>query len=96
MKTIEENVRDRFLAYCKIDTQSQPNNGKTPSTIGQFDLASLLYDELKSIGASDVFYDRKNCLVYAKIPGNSKDDHPFGLIAHLDTATEASGKNVKP
>ena len=96
MKTIEQNVRDRFLAYCKIDTQSQANNGKTPSTIGQFDLASLLYEELKSIGASDVFYDRKNCLVYAKVPGNSKDDHPFGLIAHLDTATEASGKNVKP
>ncbi|MBO4540435.1 MAG: peptidase T [Bacilli bacterium] len=96
MESFLENVERRFLTYVKIDTQSIANSGKTPSTQGQFDLARLLFGELKELGASDLFLDEANCLVYAKIPGNSTPDKPFGLIAHLDTATEASGKNVKP
>ena len=58
----------RFLRYVKIDTQSDENSETTPSTMKQHDLAELLTEELTALGASDVYYDREHCYVYARIP----------------------------
>ena len=41
-----ESVKDRFLRYVKIDTQSQHHVDKVPSTDKQLDLSRLLRDEL--------------------------------------------------
>ena len=54
----------KFLQYVKIDTQSDDTTGTSPSTMKQHDLAMMLYEELKSIGASDVFYDKEHCYVF--------------------------------
>ena len=85
-----------MIRYAKVDTQSVANNGKTPSSIKQFDLARMLFNELNDINASDVYLDETNCVVYARIPANTPNVKAFGLITHMDTATEASGTNVKP
>ena len=84
----------RFLRYVRIDTQSDEESGKHPSTDKQRDLADLLVMELKDLGL-DVDYDEQNCYVYAYLPpkGSSTD---LGFIAHLDTSPAVSGKNVKP
>lgn len=93
---IQKNVSERLIRYAKIDTQSNMHNEETPSTPGQRQLAELLVTELKSIGMSDITID-DNSYVMATLPTNSDKTVPtIGLLAHLDTATEVTGKNVNP
>ncbi|MBQ8965276.1 peptidase T [Ruminococcus sp.] len=91
-------VIERFLKYVKIDTQSDEDSQTHPSTAKQFDLARVLYDELKELGAADVFLDEENCYVYAKIPANDggAQKKTLGFISHMDTSPETSGKDVDP
>lgn len=97
MDRFYEKTRDRLIEYAKIDTGSLPNTGRTPSTDNQFDLARVLFKELKDIGASDVYLDEKNCIVYGNIPSNSKKDiMPIGYIAHMDVSPDVKSSDVKP
>ncbi|QHI73193.1 peptidase T [Aminipila terrae] len=91
-------ILKRFIDYVKIDTESAEDAGVVPSTKGQFDLANKLAEELKSLGAANIKVDEHAC-VTAKVPGNLEDGKKvpsIGFIAHLDTAPDCSGKNVKP
>ncbi len=91
-----QTVKERFLRYVKIDTQSEQNIDSIPSTKKQFDLARLLADELKEIGASDVLLDEHG-YVTATIPANTEKSVPVvGLLAHMDTSDAVSGANVNP
>ena len=91
-----ESVKDRFLRYVKIDTQSQHHVDKVPSTDKQLDLSRLLRDELVAIGASDVALDSHG-YVTATIPANTTKIAPvIGLLAHVDTSDAVTGTNVKP
>ena len=93
-----EDVLNRFLRYVKIDTQSE-ENGLHPSTEKQFDLARLLAQELKAMGASDVSLDEEFCYVYAVIPSNlpaGKNAPSVGFMAHMDTSSAVSGAGVNP
>lgn len=94
----QKELTERFLRYVKIDTQSQDGQDMTPSTKKQHDLARVLYGELKEIGARDVYYDKKNCYVYGRIPASkgATNKKILGLIAHMDTSDAVSGKDVKP
>ncbi|MCR4672558.1 MAG: peptidase T [Lachnospiraceae bacterium] len=98
MSECYNEVKERFLRYVKINTQSANGTGRMPSTECQWDLARVLRDELNEIGCSDVMLDEKYCVVYGKIPGSPglAREEPVGLIAHIDTAPDASGENVKP
>ena len=91
------SAEEKLIRYCMIDTQSDPENeNETPSTKKQFDLAYLLEKELKEIGMCNVETD-EHCYVYAKLPSNL--DHPaktVGFIAHMDTAPDFSGRDVRP
>jgi tripeptide aminopeptidase len=95
-KIIEEQVQERFLRYVKIWTTSDRVAAEehTPSTKIQFDLLNLLEKEMKEIGIDDIFYNEKGYLI-GRIPANSKAD-PIGFMAHVDTASDAPGKDVKP
>ncbi|MBP5746645.1 MAG: peptidase T, partial [Lachnospiraceae bacterium] len=97
-REIYEHVKERLIRYAKIDTQSAEYTGHWPTTDKQKDLAHVLKDELINIGASDVYMDEEGCVVYGKIPSNvqNTDVMPIGFIAHMDTAPDASGTNVKP
>lgn len=94
----EESVIDRFLRYVKFDTQSNEQTGTSPSTPGQHELAKVLAKELEEIGASDVYYDKEHCYVYATIPSTlgRKKAPVLGFISHMDTSDATSGKDVKP
>ena len=95
---VYEQVKERLMRYARIDTQSAEYTGHWPTTEKQKDLARVLGDELISIGVSDVFLDEEGCVVYGKVPSNVQDTQvmPIGFIAHIDTAPDASGTNVKP
>ena len=67
-----------------------------PSTTTQLGLADLLRDELNAMGLARVKCD-VNGYVTAVLPANV--DYPvpaIGFIAHMDTAPDAAGGNVKP
>lgn len=89
------SVKEKFLKYVKIDTQSNPETGTHPSTQKQFDLARVLADELKALGAKGVRLD-EHCYVYAHLPENAEGLPAIGFISHMDTEPVCSGKNVKP
>ena len=87
---------DRFIKYAMIDTQSCEDEVKAPSSDKQFDLANILKEELISLGIKDVELNEK-CIITASIPSNSNKNIPtIGFIAHMDTATDLTGTNVKP
>lgn len=90
-------AEERLIEYCKIDTQSDPNNeAVTPSSQKQFNLANLLVSQLKELGLQNVEVD-EHCYVYAKLPSNTnKVVDTIGFIAHMDTAPDFSGTNVNP
>jgi len=94
---MEEKLVQRFLEYVKIDTQSDGKSTTFPSTKNQFDLANVLVDELKALGLSEVSVD-EHCQVRATLEGTLYDSKipVIGLIAHMDTYQEVSGKDVKP
>ena len=88
---------ERLLKYAKVYTTSDPESGTHPSAAREFDLAHLLVEEMKSIGIEDAFVD-EHCYVYGSIPATKGCEKKpvLGLIAHMDTAPDASGENVKP
>ena len=94
----DSEVVQRFLRYVKIDTQSDEESSTAPTTEKQKELGRLLGDELREIGAKDVYFDEKFGYVYAKIPATDggRENKTLALISHMDTAAEASGKDVKP
>ncbi|WP_410515287.1 peptidase T [Paenibacillus sp. BR2-3] len=96
MGKLKQEVMNRFISYAKIDTQSNEDSETCPSTPGQLVLARKLVEELQEIGMQEVSMD-KNGYVMATLPGNSDKEIPvIGFLAHLDTATDFTGKDVKP
>ena len=90
------NVTDRFLKYVRFDTQSDSSSIQTPSTPGQLTLAAFLVEELKGLGIQDAHCDEYGC-VYANIAPSAGCTRPgLALIAHMDTAMEMSGANIRP
>ncbi|WP_025745577.1 peptidase T [Aminiphilus circumscriptus] len=92
---------ERFLNYVTYDTQSTDEAAGVPSTPGQMVLAEVLAKELEQLGVQDVVVT-ENAYVTGSLPSNIADPAKrkkvpaIGFIAHLDTATEVTGKNVKP
>ena len=88
---------ERFLKYAKIHTASAEEQGVTPSTSCQWELARVLVDELRQLGLEDPGGD-DNCIVTAWLPATlGYEDAPaLGFLAHMDTAPAFSGENVQP
>lgn len=93
---MKQEVIERFISYAQMDTQSNEDNDTCPSTPGQMVLAHKLVEELQQIGMSEVQVDEHG-YVMATLPANTDKDVPtIGFLAHLDTATDFTGANVKP
>jgi tripeptide aminopeptidase len=95
-------VAERLMRYVQIDTQSDPNSTSFPSTEKQKKLAQVLLSELKEIGLEDATMD-DNGYVMATIPATVAAEKIAALqlpiicfCAHIDTAPDCSGTDVKP
>lgn len=88
---------ERFIDYAKIHTTSSETSNTHPSFAGEWDLAKLLVEQLKELGAQEVRLSEQ-CYVYAKFEATkgSEDAPALGLLAHMDTSPDASGENVCP
>ena len=90
-----EKILNRFLRYVSVDTQSNEESQTQPSAAKEWDLLKMLRDELQAFGV-DVTLDEYG-YVMASLPSNLDYEVPaVGFIAHVDTAPDASGKDVKP
>ncbi|MCM1053830.1 MAG: peptidase T [Ruminococcus sp.] len=85
------DLLSRFLQYVDIPTTSNPESTSIPSTRGELILASMLKDELESLGL-EVSFDEKG-YVYAVLKGDSSIPK-IGFISHLDTSPDAEGDNI--
>lgn len=98
-KTIE-TIISRFTSYAAINSQSWENNDPTkfPITFGQEDMAELIEEELRNIGADkDLIVSRsKYEYVYATIPANCEDVASIMFMAHMDCTPECDGGEITP
>ena len=91
------NVTERFLHYVSFETTSDENGTASPTTAGQRVFGEFLVKELTAVGMSDVRIDESG-YVYAFLPATADctDAPAIGLIAHMDTSPDVSGKDVCP
>ena len=90
-----EKIVDRFLRYVSVDTQSNEESESQPSAAKEWDLLRMLRDELLAMGVEATLDEYG--YVMASLPSNLDKEVPaVGFIAHVDTAPDASGKDVKP
>ena len=87
------SVVDRFLKYVSFDTQSDETSETCPSTMKQKDLGAALVEEMLQMGITDARMD-ENGYVYGTVPGDPSLP-TIGLIAHMDTAPDAPGNDIK-
>ena len=88
-----ETVAQRFLRYVAFDTQSDELSETCPSTEKQKALGQQLVEDMKAMGIADARMD-ENGYVYGTVPGDPSLP-TIGLIAHMDTAPDAPGANVR-
>lgn len=90
-------VEERFLKYVSYWTTSDEENEQIPSSDRQFELAKVLEAELKELGLEKVILT-EHCYVYGLLPATigCENAKAIGFIAHMDTAPDYSGKDVKP
>ncbi|MEJ8597595.1 peptidase T [Riemerella anatipestifer] len=93
----KDKLLARFLTYVKIYSTSDPESETTPSTPQQWDMANLLFNELKELGLEDVSIDEHG-YVFGFIPSNleNKEVPQVGFIAHYDSTPDFNGKGVNP
>lgn len=90
-------VEERFLNYVSYWTTSDEESGTHPSSARQFELAKHLEQELLKLGLEKVILT-EHCYVYGFLPATEgmESCKSVGFIAHMDTAPDFSGKDVKP
>ena len=90
-------LKDRFLKYVSFDTQSDENSTTFPSTDKQLVLLNYLADEMRTLGMEDVTVDKYGYAMGTIPASKGYENAPvIGFIAHVDTAPDMSGKDVKP
>lgn len=90
------DILDRFLAYARVNTQSDETSGIVPSTLSQMSFARRLADDLRGIGLTDVCVSEFG-YVTGTLEGNCGRVVPtVGFVAHIDTSPDFSAKGVNP
>lgn len=93
---MKEEIKNRFLRYVGLDTQSDESSETCPSTAKQLVMLEMLRDELLAMGLTDATMD-ENGYVMATLPANNGKDGPvIGFVAHVDTSPDMPGVNIKP
>lgn len=90
-------LKERFLKYVAIDTQSSEESETFPSTGKQWTLLNLLVEEMKALGLTEVSIDKYGYAMGTIPASEGCGDAPvIGFLAHVDTSPDMSGENVRP
>ncbi|MFY0659991.1 MAG: peptidase T [Shimia sp.] len=93
--SFDQQLTDRLVAYCAIDSQSDEHSASIPSTEIQLDVSRHLVAELERIGASDVELTSYG-VVLATVSATVETAPTIGFCAHVDTAPQFNATGVKP
>ncbi len=93
-----EKLTDRFLRYVAVETTSDPNSNSFPSAECEWTLLRMLADELTDMGIETTVdqYGYVMATIPSNLGENGKGVPAVGFIAHVDTAPDASGKDIRP
>lgn len=98
-KTIE-TIITRFTSYATINSQAWETYDPTefPISDGQEEIAELIEQELRTIGADkDLIVSRSDYqYVYATIPANCEGVPSIMFMAHMDCTPECAGGEITP
>lgn len=90
-------LKERFLKYVAIDTQSSEESETFPSTEKQWTLLRLLVEEMKALGLAEVSIDKYGYAMGTIPASEGCENAPvIGFLAHVDTSPDMSGENVRP
>lgn len=90
-----EELKERFLRYVAVSSESDPAAGVVPSSEGQRELAMLLEGELRDMGLEEIELD-EHAILTARLPGNVSGAPAIGFVAHLDTVPVSLSPVVHP
>lgn len=90
-------LKERFLKYVAVDTQSAEESETFPSTQKQWTLLNMLVDEMKALGLTEVSIDKYGYAMGTIPASKGCENAPvIGFLAHVDTSPDMSGENVRP
>ncbi len=90
-------LKERFLKYVAIDTQSSEESETFPSTGKQWTLLNMLVEEMKALGLTEVSIDKYGYAMGTIQASEGCGNAPvIGFLAHVDTSPDMSGENVRP
>ena len=90
-------LKERFLKYVAIDTQSDEASESFPSSAKQWNLLNALVEEMKLLGLSDVSIDKYGYAMGTIPASEGCENAPvIGFLAHVDTSPDMSGADIKP
>ena len=96
-EAFDHDIEERFIRYCRIDTQADEHSPSIPSTQKQYDLLNMLVKELRALGLEDVVLT-EYAVVLATIPATpGREDAPvIAYLAHVDTSPAFNATGVEP
>ncbi len=90
-------LKERFLKYVAVDTQSDENSESFPSSAKEWDLLNMLVEEMKALGLTEVSIDKYGYAMGTIPASEGCESAPvIGFLAHVDTSPDMSGANVRP
>jgi tripeptide aminopeptidase len=96
--TYHSSLLERFLEYVRVETTANADSSSVPSTPGQLELGRLLVSQLRGMGIENAQQDKQG-VVRASLPSNQLPETDAATLvfnSHMDTAPDASGRNVQP
>ncbi|MEQ4452175.1 peptidase T [Kosakonia sp. YIM B13605] len=93
--SLTSQLTHRFFRYLNITSQSDPTATTLPTTVGQFDMARELANELKRLGLEEIVID-DHATVTAVKKGNVPGAPRIGFITHIDTVDVGLSPHIHP
>lgn len=95
---LKDRLKERFLRYISVESQSNAGIESVPSSRGQWDMARLLKKELEDLGLEDISLNEYGVLqacLPARLKGN-KQVASIGWVCHMDTVDVGLSPSIKP
>ncbi|AIR03587.1 peptidase T [Cedecea neteri] len=93
--SLSEQLTQRFFRYLAVTSQSDARVNALPSTPGQHEMASMLAEELRTLGLEDIVID-EHATVTAVKRGNVAAAPRVGFITHIDTVDVGLSPDIHP
>ena len=85
---LKKRLEQRFMKYSAITSQSDPSNEVIPSSVGQWEMAETLAEDLRELDVEDISIGETG-VVYGRLPARLGPGHgpvpKAGWCCHMDT-----------